>query len=440
MTMTSETQYYADRLNLRCLLTQYPNWTNHQYAQATNRSLGWVKKWKARFKATALSDQTVLLGHSRIRKTPTPSFDQKVVNRILIIRLCPPDNLARTPGPRTIAYYLEKDPELAAVGLRLPRSTATISRILDKEGLIIRPQTKHHQPHPLLEPGQHQQWDFKDVVYKTVDENGTHYHYIEALNGIDCGSDKIVHAECCEDFDSYTSLLSVAQHLHEEGCPKSMTIDRDPRWVGSAQGRDFPSAFVRMLQCFGIEVKINPPHRPDLNCYVERYHKSYGQECLQVEKPQTLADACAVTALWVQHYNNERPNQARSCGNKPPLVAHPNLPILPALPAKVDPDKWLYVQDGRCFTRRVSRNGTVEVDKSSYYLKGVAARSQVSLVIDAATNEFAVYAEGGVASGRIGIKGLHGHVEMELEPYIEMMAQEAKSKERRRREGVNSQA
>jgi hypothetical protein len=354
------------------------------------------------------------------------------------IRRNPPEQLARTPGPRAISYYLEKDPELRAAGLRLPRSTATIWRILDKEGLIYRPQPKHQQPLELLEPGQYQQWDFKDVVYKVVDEDGPHYHFIEALNGIDCGSAKIVHVECRTDFDAHTSLLSVASHLREHGCPKAIMIDRDPRWVGSAQSRDFPSAFKRMLQCFEIEVQVNPPHRPDLNCYVERYHKSYSQECLKVRHPETLGEVIEVTNVWVEHYNTQRPNQARSCGNRPPLVAHPNLPKLRALPTKVDPDKWLYLHDGKGFTRRVAHNGTVEVDKYNYYIKDVPHRSQVSLVVSAASEEFQVYYEGKLLE-TLKIKGLHGHTEMELEAYIAMIAEEAKSSERRRREGLSKQ-
>ena len=40
------------------------------------------------------------------------------------------------------------------------------------------------------------------------------------------------------------------------------------------------------------------------------------------------------------------PNQARSCGNRPPRVAFPALPPRPAVPAEVDPDGWLRLVDG----------------------------------------------------------------------------------------------
>ena len=175
---------------------------------------------------------------------------------------------------------------------------------------------------------------------------------METLNIIDCGTDILRHFEVREDRGAETSLRSVVAHLKQAGCPKTITFDRDPRWVGAAQSRDFPSAFVRMLHCLGIEPCITPPHRPDLNCYVERYHKSYGQECLKVKRPTNQAETLTVTTEWVQHYNQTRPNQASSCKNQPPCVAHPpqSLPALPPLPALVDPDRWLYALEGHCFT------------------------------------------------------------------------------------------
>jgi hypothetical protein len=70
-------------------------------------------------------------------------------------------------------------------------------------------------------------------------------------------------------------------------CPRCSRVLRDPRWVGSASGRDFPSVLVRFLLCLGIGPNICPPHRPDKNCYVERLHRTYKYECLLVHRPAT---------------------------------------------------------------------------------------------------------------------------------------------------------
>jgi hypothetical protein len=50
-----------------------------------------------------------------------------------------------------------------------------------------------------------------------------------------------------------------------------ITLDRDPRWVGSPAGSDFPAALLRFGACLGIEIDICDPHQPQQNGFVERY-------------------------------------------------------------------------------------------------------------------------------------------------------------------------
>lgn len=120
---------------------------------------------------------------------------------------------------------------------------------------------------------------------------------------------------------------------------------------GNGSGRDFPSAFVRFLLCLGIHSIICPPHRSDLNAFVERSHRSLKQECLLVTRPHTLEDVREANEAFVQHYNHERPNQALTCGNLPPCVAFPSLPTLPPVPDQIDPDAWLGHVHGQHFIR-----------------------------------------------------------------------------------------
>ena len=46
-----EARYIADRSLLLTLWLQHPEWTSPTLAQATGRSVAWVKKWKSRFRA-----------------------------------------------------------------------------------------------------------------------------------------------------------------------------------------------------------------------------------------------------------------------------------------------------------------------------------------------------------------------------------------------------
>ena len=155
-------------------------------------------------------------------------------------------------------------------------------------------------------------------------------------------------------------------------------------------GRDFPSAFVRFFLCVGVEPNICPPHHPQQNCHVERFHRAYREECLRVFRPGTEEEVREVTAAYLRHCNYEQPNQSRSCGNRPPRVAFPTLTTLPALPAFVDLDAWLAHIHGQAYARRVQPKGTVAVDRRDYYLSQALAGQKVVLVVNAPERRFDV--------------------------------------------------
>lgn len=272
--MNDELKWQADRSLLRRLHYEHPEWNNQQLAQATGRSAAWVRKWLGRLAGTALDEREALTSHSRRPKTtPIPTKTVPlVIDRILAIREEPPQNLGRTPGPRTIAYYLREDSVLKEKGISPPTSSATIYAVLLKYGKIGRTRPHPHKPIELPPPLSSWQLDFKDVVTVKVGPEGKHSHFVEILNLLDVGTSLLLAGIAREDFNAETSLQAVIDCLKELGVPDSVTFDRDPRWVGSHSGRDFPSAFVKFWHCIGVKAKVCPPHRPDLNSVVERFH------------------------------------------------------------------------------------------------------------------------------------------------------------------------
>lgn len=82
----------------------------------------------------------------------------------------------------------------------------------------------------------------------------------------------------------HSAFEAVVAFLQRYGLPRMLTFDRDPRWVGSASGRDFPSVLSRFLLCVGVQPNVCPPQHPERNGYVERYHRSFKEECLQVQR------------------------------------------------------------------------------------------------------------------------------------------------------------
>jgi hypothetical protein len=116
---------------------------------------------------------------------------------------------------------------------------------------------------------------------------------------------------------------------------------------------------------------------------VERYHRTYKQECLLVHRPSTLEEVRVVTEEFQQHSNEQRPHQGRACGNRPPRVACPELPRLPPLPTTVQPDRWLQQFHQHAFVRTVGSDGCVMVDLHTYYVSQRLAGQPVALVVDA---------------------------------------------------------
>lgn len=438
-----EADYYAARANLRRLLNQFPTWTRQQYAQAVGMSLGWVKKWSHRLRAAPPEDEVVLQGHSRARTHPSQRISQRVVERLLELRDHPPEGLGRTPGPKALLYYLPRDAELGESGERLPRSSRTIYRLLRDAGRIASRRTG--QQEPIERPAPMSQWqvDFKDASTVPAQPDGKRQHVVEVLNAIDMGTSVLVAAQARADFQAETTLQEIAHLLHTHGCPQLLTFDRDVRFVSSPHGSDFPSALVRFCFCLGVAVRICDPHHPQQNGFVERYHRSYQEECLAVQRPATLEEVQAVTAQFQQHYNFERPHQGLSCGNRPPRSAFPSLPELPRVPDIVNPDRWLDLSDGLHVARTVSRHGSVSIDLKDYYVGHALAGQRVALHLSASTRSWLVI-QGTQLLKSIPLKGLC-EAALPFEQFVQLMMQQARaeqrlrtSQERRLRHGLSS--
>jgi hypothetical protein len=357
-----------------------------------------------------------------------------VVERILAIRDDPPAHLHRTPGPKAILYFLHHDRALQAAGLPPPRSTATVWRLLRRHGRIAARRPQLREPWELAEPLTSWQLDFKDVSSVQADRSdptAKRQHLVESLDGIDCGTSLLMAAEVRADFTEETTLTTVAELLRTHGVPETITLDRDPRFVGAPGTGDFPSPLLRFLTCLGIQVHVNPPRRPDLNGYVERFHRTLEEECLRVHLPAPLEQAREVTAAFRQHYNDERPNQARSCRNQPPRVAFPDLPPRPPVPAVVDPDGWLHLVEGRRYLRTVKPNGNVVVEHQRYYVGRRWRGQRVLVAVVAGERQLAVW-HGQTLLKRLPVQGLR-EVPLPFEGYVTQMEQEARLHARRQR-------
>jgi hypothetical protein len=421
-----EEQWIVDRANLREMMGKRDGWTNERMAEESGKSVGWVKKWKKRLKAAGEGDEQVLRGYSRRRKKLPEGWSEEVMERIKEIRHNPPENLGRVPGPKTILYYLGRDAGLKAVGVRLPKSTRTVWKLLWRTGCYTPRVEGEREPVERPAPMMAWEMDFKDVSSVPCEPDGKRGHTVEVLNIVDSGTSSLVDTQAHSAYCAETALAAVATTLRQQGCPDSLRFDRDPRFVGSQQGSDFPSALIRFLLCLGVQPIVCPPRRPDKNPFVERYHRTYEQECLMRYLPHSLEAVQSINLIFQQHYNFERPNQAISCGNRPPRTAFPVLPTLPSLPEQVDPNRWLLPLHGKLLKRRISANGSIQVGKYHYYVQQSLKAHYVVLKVDACNHEFLVLLHNSLIK-TLPIKGLYSGGEISFDEFLQVMVKEARS-------------
>jgi hypothetical protein len=352
--LTRSTSYYADRINLYWLMQQHPDWTQEQYARAVKRSNSWVGKWQGRLQQVPKGDLEALhqaaLGQSRARKQPPERIDPRIEAEILAIRDAPPEGLRRTPGPKAILYSLPRRLTLWESQLRLPTSTHTVSDILKRNQRIAQ-RPPRHAASDLPRPAPLSCWqiDFKDVSTvedDPVEPTGKRRQVAEAGSIVDEGTSILLWSQVRADFTAETLLASLAQAIERYGLPRRIQLSRDPRSVGAPQGSDFPSARLRFGLCLGIEMQVCPPRHPQDNGWVERYPRTDQEDCLHSERPTTLEQARTATQAFPEHYTTQRPHQARSCGNRPPRVAFPELLPLPRPAEQVEVDGWLKQFEG----------------------------------------------------------------------------------------------
>jgi hypothetical protein len=98
---------------------------------------------------------------------------------------------------------------------------------------------------------------------------------------------------------------------------------------------------------------------------------------------------------------------------------------LPAVPATVDPDRWLWQVHQQAFARTIRINGKLSINREDYYVSRSLAGQRVTCWVNAAEKCFDIWQpEGRIKS--IPIKGLHGQT-MPFQEYVALMKREARS-------------
>ena len=424
-----EVYWIRKRAELRELRRLYPQWSDERLSRHLECSRSWVQKWRRRLQGCDPQDETVLLSRSRARHTSPKQVTEVVEAKVIHLRETLSEQYYRQVGARTILYHLHKDMDLKALNVFIPKSASTIHAILVRYQRVPRPAPRIHIPLERAEPMQVWEIDFTDVSTAASTQTDKQQHQVEVLNIIDTGTAIVIDNPVSDHFDAKWSLIALIDVLHVSGCPAVLRFDRDPRFVASWGMDHFPSAFIRFLWCVGITPQVCPPRKPQKKPYIERFNRTQQEECIFKQRPADVVHTQAAVNDHRQFYNLDRPNQALSCGNRPPSEAYPQVPYLPRLPIRIDADAWLKAYHGKYFRRRVNSKGTVQVDKHSYYIGKRYDGQAVQLRLDAERKQFDVWIKRACVK-QLNLKGLY-EGELALDDYVTFILKEAESEEQR---------
>jgi hypothetical protein len=139
-----------------------------------------------------------------------------------------------------------------------------------------------------------------------------------------------------------------------------------------------------------------------LSNYVERFQRTFKEECISRYRPITAAAADEVLTPYCEWYNNERPHQGAGLDLQPPGRLLPHPAIRPRLPEQVDPDAWIRHYDGHYYRRHVDSRGAVQLWKHSYSIGQDYAGQRCALKLDASTQSLHIEVNGKFLKGLVG--------------------------------------
>ncbi|MFL5587804.1 MAG: hypothetical protein ACJ8DI_09120 [Ktedonobacteraceae bacterium] len=194
-----------------------------------------------------------------------------------------------------------------------------------------------------------------------------------------------------EDFHEQTAMEAVISFLQTYGRPHQITCDRDPTLGRKCVGPGFSlTAASARGSCLGMTPAVCLPHRPDKNAYVERYHRTYGQECFQLHRPSTRkAGARGHRGVSPALQRRTSPK-----GGEPVAMSHLVWPFQRCLPYPLSPSAsgpGCLADFIESYLRHVGRDGCVELDLATSSIGPHLAGRPVLFQLIAENRQFVVW-------------------------------------------------
>jgi len=191
-------------------------------------------------------------------------------------------------------------------------STATINRILTRQGLVVsRPRKRPRDSYIRWErPGPMQLWGM-DIVGGVMLVNPATGELREAkvVTAVDDHSRFCVSAKVVQHATSRAVCLAFAEALVRFGVPEEILTDNGKQFTDRF-GKGGEVLFDKICRKNAITHRLTMPASPNQNGKVERFHGTFRPDFLDQVGPFTSIEAAQVAVdAWVGHYNEQRPHQ-----------------------------------------------------------------------------------------------------------------------------------
>ena len=374
--------------------------TDPEIAEAMERSVWVVRKWRRRYERESRSGLVSSMG-----RPPTGALGQFPCIREVIrgMRKANPGW-----GPDTIGVELKKDSEFEKV--ELP-SRSRIAAFLNQEGYTRSYERHSELPQPKKKAVQHVHEEWEMDAQGVVDVNAV--GRVSIINIIDVRSHLKVESFPCvgtshPNTQHYQLILRRA--FLQYGLPEGISLDHDSVFYDNTCASPYPTTLHLWLIALGVDVRFIEDPPPTEHSLIERTHQTIYQQAVA---GQTFTDKDALQQRLTERrnfLNHDFPSRTlkhRSSLQAYPEARHSGRPYHPKWEeSMLDIQRiYDYLAQGRWF-RRSSLQGQFSLGAHRYNAGRNFAEQQLEITFDPQERKLACRSEDGKEEIRFTVQGL----------------------------------
>lgn len=392
--------------------------TDRQIAQAMQRPLATIRKWRRRFQRQGRKGLSSPMG--RPATGALGQFPAEISQAVAAMRSAHPGW-----GPLTLLTELQKDRRF--VGKHLP-SRSRLAAYLKQEDCVRK--YEHHQPlpEPKCKPVErpHQEWEVDAQGKLVVAGLGS----VSLINLLDVFSRvKIDSLPCLRTTHANTQdyQLVLRRAFVRYGLPEQISLDHDSVFFDNQMASPFPTRLHLWLIGLGIEVRFIHQPPPAEHARIERHHQIMMQQAVVGQTFTQAAELQTLLTDRLRFLNTDYPS--RSLQGQPPLSVYPQAQQTQR-PYRLEWEKemldlprvYAYLAQGRWF-RLTSSVGMFSLGHQRYNARSKFAKQTLEITLDPLTGEFICLPEKVTEPFRLTVRGLTKETLMgELDPLLSIPA------------------